>query len=121
MAFEGWYLTLGTYICELNEGCQLGKHDTGLIIKRSSLNRSGVETQSCVWDPGFTTQDGEAINTMTIRLTVMNPKGFYLQKNARVAQLIVIENEDSALYGGEGSQWQGGRTKSSLLMETLSN
>ena len=102
---SGWVLYKGTYIVALNEGVQFGPEDTGFFIQRSSLNRCGCEIISCVWDPGFTTQSGDAINAPTLRLS------FYLEKNARIAQLIVAQNEPSELYNG---QFQGGRLKSKL-------
>ena len=80
---------------------------------RSSLNRNFVTIQSALWDCGYTTQDGEKIYSPTLRLTVDTEEGFYLEKDARVAQLIVAVGEDTVLYGGEGSQFQGGRKTSS--------
>ena len=113
IGFEGWYLPKGSYIIELNEGCQFGPNDVGYYIMRSSLNRNFVTIQSALWDCGFTTQDGEVIHSPTLRLTVDTEEGFYLEKDARVAQLIVATGEDTVLYGGEGSQFQGGRKTSS--------
>lgn len=113
----GWSLQSGTYILELNEGIQLGKEDNGLIFQRSSLNRSGVTTISSVWDAGFTTRDGDVINTMTIRLNVDNKEGFILEQNARVAQILILNSEEvTALYAG---QFQGGLRKSNLVDTTL--
>lgn len=106
----GWLLNPGTYILETNESCSFGENGTGYIIMRSSLNRCGVTIHSAVWDPGFNSGD----NKMTIRMTVENPNGFFLEKNARVAQLIVFENELTELYDG---QFQGGRTTSKLVEE----
>lgn len=105
-------LSKDTYILELNEGCRFGPNDTGLIILRSSLNRCGVSIYSAVWDPGYTSVDGDVVNTMSIRLTVDNAAGFFLEENARVAQLIVFENEDTSTYAG---QWQGGQKVSKLV------
>ncbi len=113
--FQGWFLPKGAYILEINEGCKFGPNDTGYIIQRSSLNRNNVGTVSSLWDPGFTTADGDKVNTITIRITVDNENGLYLEKDARVAQLLVFENENSELYGGAGSQFQGGRTTSKLI------
>ena len=110
--FIGWFLKQGTYTLKLNEGCSFGPHDTGLIVLRSSLNRSGVSIFSAVWDPGYTSKDGNFIYPMSIRLTVDNPAGFYLEENARVAQLLVFENDETSLYDG---QWQGGQTVSKLV------
>lgn len=110
--FEGWYLPKGTYDCELNEGVTFSETDTGYVIMRSSLNRNGVSVQSAVWDPGFTTAaDDGKVFSMGVRITVDNENGLYLEKNARVAQLIVFENEPTSLYNG---QFQNGRTDSRL-------
>ncbi len=107
---EGWFIQKGTYIVNLNEGVQFGPNDTGIFIQRSSLNRSGCTVVSSVWDPGFTTQAGEVINAPTLRL-VVNADNIFIEENARIAQLIIFENEDTELYDG---QFQGGRTKSKL-------
>jgi deoxycytidine triphosphate deaminase len=111
--FEGWFLPKGSYIIELNEGCQFGPNDVGYYIMRSSLNRNFVTIHSALWDNGYTTQDGDKIYSPTLRLTVDTEAGFYLEKDARVAQLIVATGEDTVSYGGEGSQFQGGRKTSS--------
>lgn len=107
----GWKLPKGTYIVTLNEGVKFGPNDTGLFIQRSSLNRSGVTVISSVWDPGFTTQDGKGINAPTLRLSVEDSLGIMIEENARIAQLIIFENEDTTQYDG---QFQGGRIKSKL-------
>lgn len=107
---KGWELQPGTYICELNEGIQLGGNDTGFIIGRSSLNRSGVTVMSAVWDPGFTTVDNSRVNTMSVRI-IVDSDSCFIEENARVAQLIVADNSDTELYDG---QWQGGRNESKL-------
>lgn len=110
--YNGYILRKGTYIIELNEGCRFGPNDTGYIILRSSLNRSGVSISSAVWDPGYTSQREDGIYPMSIRMTVENENGFFLEENARVAQLIVFESEDTTLYDG---QWQGGQKVSKLV------
>lgn len=109
--FEGWALKRGSYIIELNEGVRLGPNDTCYIIMRSSLNRSGATICSAVWDPEFTSEKGGDVNTITVRLNVDVPV-FYLEKNARVAQILCWENEDTVGYDG---QFQGGLKKSNLL------
>lgn len=106
----GWRLKRGTYILVLNEGCKFGPNDTGYIILRSSLNRGGCSVVSAVWDPGYVSQNGDIISPMTIRLTVDTDE-IFIEENARVAQLLVFENEDTVMYSG---QWQGGLTKSNL-------
>lgn len=100
-----YYLNKGTYIVELNEGVKLNKNNTALIIMRSSLNRCGVSINSAVWDPGYTTQDKGKINTMSVRMTIDSSR-FIVEKNARICQIIVFENEDPInTYKG---QFQGG-------------
>ena len=112
--YEGWFLPKGTYIILLNEGCNFGPNDTGLIILRSSLNRCGVSIQSAVWDPGYNSVNGERVLPMSVRLTVDTDEGIYIEKNARVAQLLVFQNEDATLYNG---QFQGGNLQSKLTKE----
>lgn len=102
---KGWMLQPGTYIIDLNEGCSFGTNDTGYIIMRSSLNRSGATIHSAVWDPGYTSRNNDKVLLMSVRITVENPLGIFIEKDARVAQLIVFKNEDTNLYDG---QWQGG-------------
>ena len=51
---------------------------------RSSLLRCGVTINMAVWDAGYSGR-GQAL------LTVFNPHGFKLQKNARVAQLVFFQ------------------------------
>ena len=110
--FQGWFLPKGAYLLEANEGCHFGPNDTGYIIQRSSLNRNNVTTVSSVWDPGFTTESADGIGTITIRIVVENESGVYLEQDARVAQMLVITNEDAPRYDG---QYQGGRATSKLV------
>lgn len=107
----GWKLKKGTYILVLNEGCNFGPNDTGYIILRSSLNRGGCSVASAVWDPGYKSIDTNGvISPMTIRL-IVDADEIFIEENARVAQLLIFENEDTTMYNG---QWQGGLTKSNL-------
>jgi len=116
---EIWFLEKGTYIAELDCGVNFGPNDTGMIILRSSLNRSGVSVIAALWDSGFTTRDkdnSDKVNTITVRLNVDNEYGFYLEKHARICQLIIFENEDTTLYDG---QYQNGSFKSNLVDEKI--
>lgn len=105
----GWYLKKGTYIIELNEGCRFSDKDAGYIILRSSLNRNGVTLQSALWDNGFTTQDDAGkIHGMSCRLIVDTDVGVYIEKNARVGQLLVFDAPlNGELYNNNGHQFQG--------------
>lgn len=107
---EGWFLPEGTYQVILNEGVKLSKNETLFAIHRSSLNRSNVGVTGSVYDPGFTTEsNGGKIEPISVKMTVANPYGFYVEKNARICQVLVAENEDTTLYDG---QFQGGRIRS---------
>lgn len=109
--FEGWYLPRGTYMICLNEGCQFGPNDTGYLVQRSSFNRSGCTTVSSVWDPGYTSREGDKVSKMSIRLNVDTEKGIFIEENTRIAQLLVFENESTTEYNG---QFQGGSLRSKL-------
>jgi dUTP pyrophosphatase len=54
-----------------------------LARPRSSLLRCGVNIGTAVWDAGYS---GRSQSLML----VYNPRGFRIQKNARVAQLIFM-------------------------------
>jgi dUTP pyrophosphatase len=54
-----------------------------LARPRSSLLRCGVNIGTAVWDAGYS---GRSQSLMQ----VLNAKGFRLQKNARVAQLVFM-------------------------------
>lgn len=104
---KGWILSQGTYIISINEGVKFGPNDTGLFIQRSSLNRSGCTIISSIWDPGYDSSNANS----TLRLNVDASK-VVIEEDARVAQLLIWENEDTELYQG---QWNGGRMQSKLV------
>lgn len=108
----GYYLTPGTYELELNEGCKLGPNDTAMIVVRSSLNRGATAAYSGLYDPGFDTQNNDEVLPMHLRITVDNPNGLYLEENARVAQIVIFENENTKIYDG---QWAHGKVVSKLV------
>ncbi len=95
---ECWVLEPGTYAITFNEGCKIPANAAAFIIHRSSLYRTGTSIVSPVWDPGFATEKMGTVMIVNVKLIV--------EKNARVAQMIVHETkEDAELYDG---QWQGG-------------
>lgn len=95
---ECWVLKPGTYAITFNEGCKIPANAAAFIIHRSSLYRTGTSITSPVWDPGFETEKMGTVMIVNVELIV--------EKNARVAQMIVHETkEDAELYRG---QWQGG-------------
>jgi dUTP pyrophosphatase len=74
----------GTYIITYNEIVRLPKNLMALARPRSSLLRCGVNVGTAVWDAGYS---GRSQSLMV----VYNPRGFRLQKNARIIQLIFFK------------------------------
>jgi deoxycytidine triphosphate deaminase len=94
--FNTWYLTPGVYSLTLNEKITIPPTHTGFTLHRSSITRMGGLIVSAVWDPGFTTGD----NDMGVTLYVYVP--MEIEKNARVAQFYMIENQPvDSVYDGQ--------------------
>jgi dUTP pyrophosphatase len=86
LVFDGLgYIDLlpGCYIITYNEVVHLPQDIMALGRPRSSLLRCGVTVGTAVWDAGY---EGRSQSL----LVVYNPRGFRLQKNARVMQLIFM-------------------------------
>lgn len=91
--FTAWRLIRGVYSIEFEQGLKpLPKDNTAMIINRSSVGRSGGLIRSSVYDPGFTTEKMGAL------LYVFTP--IIIEQFARVAQIVVMINEDAELYNG---------------------
>ena len=73
----------GVYSIAYNEIIHLPKHVMALARPRSSLLRCGVTVDTAVWDAGYS---GRSQSLMV----VYNPRGFRLQKNARIVQLVFL-------------------------------
>ena len=89
----------GTYIITYNEIVHLSKNIMALATPRSSLLRCGVTVNTAVWDAGYS---GRSQSLMV----VYNPRGFRLERNARLIQLVFFkltgETEGySGAYQGE--------------------
>ncbi len=79
---EGYiHLEPGNYSITYNEVVHLPDFIMALARPRSSLLRCGVSVGTAVWDAGYSGRS-ESL------LTVQNPGGFTVQKNARVVQLV---------------------------------
>ncbi|MBA7561898.1 MAG: deoxyuridine 5'-triphosphate nucleotidohydrolase [Dehalococcoidia bacterium] len=76
-------LVPGAYIITYNEVVHLPENIMALGRPRSSLLRCGVTVGTAAWDAGY---EGRSQSL----LVVYNPRGFRLQKNARVIQLIFM-------------------------------
>ena len=79
---EGYIcLEPGIYSINFNEIVHLPDNIMALARPRSSLLRCGVTVGTAVWDAGYSGRS-ESL------LTVHNPEGFTVQKNARVVQFV---------------------------------
>jgi len=79
---EGWYhLEKGVYKVVYNEIVKMPLDVAAIARTRSTLLRNGAEVGTAVWDPGY---EGRSSSM----LTVHNPYGLRLKKDARIAQLI---------------------------------
>ena len=73
----------GIYSVTYNEVVHLPKTLMALARPRSSLLRCGVTVGTAVWDAGYS---GRSQSLMV----VYNPRGFRVQQNARIVQLIFL-------------------------------
>jgi dUTP pyrophosphatase len=92
-------LVPGIYIVTYNEVVHLPKNIMALGRPRSSLLRCGVNVNTAVWDAGYSGRSQSL-------LIVYNPRGFCLQRNARLIQLVFFELTGetegySGVYQGE--------------------
>ncbi|HEU0169200.1 MAG TPA: deoxyuridine 5'-triphosphate nucleotidohydrolase [Chloroflexota bacterium] len=103
MAFDFWgwlHLAPGSYMIQLNEVVRLPLDVMALGQPRSSLLRCGASIgPSAVWDPGY---EGRS----ECLLTVHNPAGIELQKDARIMQLVFFRLEEATVAGYSG-RYQG--------------
>ena len=87
-------LPAGIYLVTYNEVVHLPKNVMALGRPRSSLLRCGVTVGTAVWDAGY---EGRSRSL----LVVYNPRGFRVQRNARLTQLVFMElTGESAGYDG---------------------
>src|SRR5581483_8388329 len=98
--FWGWlHLAPGSYVVQLNETVRLPLDIMALARPRSSLLRCGATLGTAVWDPVYHGR-GECL------LTVHNPAGLDVQKDARISQLVFLRLEEPTNLGYEG-RYQG--------------
>ncbi|MFC1963913.1 deoxyuridine 5'-triphosphate nucleotidohydrolase [Chloroflexota bacterium] len=74
----------GIYTITYNEIVHLPKNVMALARPRSSLLRCGVTIETAVWDAGYS---GRSQSLMV----VYNPRGFRVQRDSRVVQLVFWE------------------------------
>ena len=88
-------LAPGPYLAVLNERISLSFHIMALMQPRSSLLRSGVTVHTAVWDAGYRGRS-------QVMLTVLNPHGFRLGRNARIGQLVFFNLDRQVVQGYQG-------------------
>ncbi len=97
---DGWWdLHQGSYVIVVKEKVNLPPDLMALARPRSTLLRSGVAIHSAVWDAGYTGRS-EAL------LSVLNGRGFRVQRGARVLQLVFMRLEQPTRDGYRG-KYQG--------------
>ncbi len=97
----------GPYLATLNERISLPLNIMALMRPRSSLLRSGVTLHTAVWDAGYRGRS-------QVMITVLNPHGFRLSRDARVGQLVFF-NLDQPLSQGYRGQYQDENLATSSL------
>lgn len=90
----------GVYSLTFDQGCKLPENRTAFIRHRSSILRCGAMITSGVYDPGFEVDEMGGIMFVNHKLNI--------EKGARVAQIIMLENTPADLYDG---QWQKNKDK----------
>jgi len=85
-----------TYSITFEQGVKLPSNKTAFIRHRSSILRCGATITSGVYDPGFEVEEMGAVMITTQPITI--------EVGARVAQIIILDNNDAELYDG---QWMG--------------
>lgn len=97
---DGWVtLEPGIYHIVYNEIVSLPADLMALGRPRSSLGRSGVTIHTSVWDAGYSGRS-------TSLLSVLNPAGFRVQRDARVMQLVFFGLAEETAEGYTG-RYQG--------------
>ena len=92
---EGYYLlSKGVYSITFNEGVEVPGEHCGMIKTRSSLIRNGCVIDSGWYDTGFKVPEMGA-------MLFVNSDSIKIEKDARVAQLILFEAEDTDNYDGQ--------------------
>ena len=102
LSFDGaGYLNVapGAYPVWFNEMVNLPHHIMALARPRSSLLRCGVAIHTAVWDAGYRGRS-QAL------LTVYNPLGYRLAKDARLVQMVFLYLESPVKKGYQG-RFQG--------------
>lgn len=91
---DGFYtFREGYYPITLDGWIEVGEHEAGLCIPRSTLIRNGVTIYTAVYDSGY---HGRMISAMYVAPGTV----FRCRANERVCQYIVMDAETAYLYHG---------------------
>lgn len=91
---ELYRLEHGTYVIRLNERMTIPTKLMGLVLPRSTLLRNGCTLHGAVFDPGYE-------GTPEVLLSVLNPHGFLVAKNAAICQFVLLTlTSDAVPYSG---------------------
>ena len=97
---DGWWdLHQGSYVIGYAETVNLPPDLMAFARPRSTLLRSGVAIHTAVWDAGYSGR-GEGL------MSVLNPKGYRLQRGAAVLQLVFLRLGKATTEGYRG-KYQG--------------
>ena len=94
-------LSEGVYDMTFNEGCNLPKGIAAMLLLRSSLARNGCQLASGLYDAGFVTSNAGAL------LHVRGGGKIRIERNVRVAQIILIKSDTHKLYNGQYNNQTG--------------
>jgi deoxycytidine triphosphate deaminase len=88
-----FHLTPDTYSITFEQGIKLDLNHTAFIRHRSSILRNGGIITSGVYDPNFEVEEMGAV--------LITTKPLSIEVGARVAQIIIFENNLSEAYNGQ--------------------
>ncbi len=89
-----WKLKPGGYIVKYNEIVEVPLDAVAIVLPRSSLMRTGGTLCSAIWDPGY---KGRGIGLMITYAEIT------FHKNARIAQIMFIKNQEKTNKGYSGT------------------
>ena len=84
----------GVYSLEFDQDIKLNNKHCAFVIGRSTTNRVGCIIRSSIFDPGF------ECPSIGATMYVFSDNVIEIEKHSRLAQLLVLECEESEIYNG---------------------
>ena len=84
----------GVYSLEFDQDIKLDNKHCAFVKGRSTTNRVGLYIWSGVFDPGF------ECPTIGATMLAMGDSSVEIEQNSRLAQLIILDCEESEMYNG---------------------